>query len=126
MSSSDCIFCNPEPASTFHREPLAFAFWDAFPVTSLHALVIPRRHVETVFDLTADELDACIRLVQVVRSTILEQDATVSGFNVGTNAGTSAGQTVLHAHIHVIPRRDGDVPSPRGGVRHVIPGKGSY
>lgn len=108
------------------RERLAFAFWDGFAVTPLHALVIPCRHVATVFDMTAEEVDACLELVRTVRVLIIENDPSVTGFNVGTNAGASAGQTVLHAHIHVIPRRDGDVPSPRGGVRHVIPGKGSY
>ena len=126
MSSSDCIFCTPHSDSVFLRGPLAYAFWDGFAVTPLHALVIPNRHTATVFEMTGEEMPACLELVQRVRTLILERDPAVTGFNVGTNAGESAGQTIHHAHIHVIPRRNGDVPSPRGGVRHVIPGKGSY
>lgn len=126
MTQSTCIFCDPSPDTLLIGDPLAFAVWDGFPVTPLHALVIPCRHVSTVFDLTDEEIVACTSLIRRVTSLIARKDAAVTGFNVGTNAGESAGQTVMHAHIHVIPRRDGDVPCPRGGVRHVIPGKGSY
>ena len=126
MDSAHCIFCVPKPESVLRRTPLVYAFWDAYPVTPLHALIIPNRHIATVFEMTSDELDASMALIQDVRELILAKDPAVTGFNVGTNAGVSAGQTILHAHIHLIPRRSGDVPCPRGGVRHVIPGKGSY
>jgi diadenosine tetraphosphate (Ap4A) HIT family hydrolase len=103
----------------------AIAFPDAFPVTQGHTLVVPRVHVESVFDLPqAVQTDLWI-LVARVRSQ-LAGDADVDGFTVGTNDGVAAGQTVPHAHIHVIPRRRGDVPDPRGGVRWVIPDRAAY
>ena len=100
--------------------------WDGFPVTEWHALVLPRRHVLTVFDLTAEEFYSCSAMIGDVRDRILEMDPSVSAFNIGTNAGVDAGQSILHAHLHVIPRRAGDTENPRGGIRHVIPGKGNY
>jgi ATP adenylyltransferase len=95
-------------------------------VTRLHALVIPRRHATTYFDLYEPERRAIGILVDRVRSEILERDRTVAGFNIGMNNGEAAGQTVPHAHLHLIPRRHGDVENPRGGVRGVIPDKMSY
>ncbi len=100
MSSPDCIFCTPQSDSVFLRGPLAYAFWDGFAVTPLHALVIPNRHAATVFEITGEEMAACLELVQRVRTLILERDPAVTGFNVGTNAGESAGQTIRHADIH--------------------------
>jgi diadenosine tetraphosphate (Ap4A) HIT family hydrolase len=100
---------------------LAFAIRDVFPVTLLHTLVIPRRHVADFFGLTPEEREACSDLIQRLRDDILQQDPQVEGFNIGTNAGEVAGQTIFHCHVHLIPRRRGDVPDPRGGVRMVIP-----
>lgn len=105
---------------------MACALWDGYPVTPLHALVIPRRHALDWFDLTPEEVVACDALLRRVRRLILDLDSTVEGFNIGANAGAVAGQTVFHCHLHLIPRRAGDVPEPRGGVRHVIPGRGAY
>ena len=105
---------------------LAFAVKDGFPVTEGHTLIIPKRHVTDFFGLSDDELLACNQLLKELRSTILVQDELVEGFNVGMNAGATAGQTIFHCHIHLIPRRKGDVENPRGGVRHIIPGKGFY
>jgi diadenosine tetraphosphate (Ap4A) HIT family hydrolase len=99
---------------------------DGFPVTEGHALVIPKRHVSDYFGLTSAEIAACNNLLHLMRASVLKNDPTVHGFNIGMNAGEVAGQTVFHCHIHLIPRRPGDVANPRGGVRHVIPGKGSY
>ncbi len=99
---------------------------DAFPVTPMHSLVIPRRHVATYFDLSRSEFNACDSLIKGQRDKIMAADSAVEGFNIGMNAGDVAGQTVFHCHIHLIPRRRGDVESARGGVRHVIPGKGHY
>ena len=104
---------------------LAFAVRDAFPVSPGHTLVVPRRLVPTWFDATREEQHALLDLVEVVRRA-LDAERQPDGYNVGFNAGVAAGQTVLHLHVHVIPRYAGDVPDPRGGVRHVIPGKGNY
>ncbi len=104
---------------------LAFAVRDAFPVSPGHTLVVPRRLVATWFDATRDEQHAILALVDTLKHA-LDAEFRPDGYNVGFNAGEAAGQTVLHLHIHVIPRYAGDVPDPRGGVRHVIPGKGNY
>jgi len=105
---------------------LAYAINDSFPVTPGHALVIPRRHVQDFFGLCDEELLACNRLLKALRASITERDGLVEGFNIGMNAGAAAGQTIFHCHMHLIPRRHGDVENPRGGVRHLIPGKGFY
>lgn len=105
---------------------MAYAIYDGFPVTALHALVIPKRHAATYFDLTTDEILACNDLLRKVSEKIKSDDSTVAGFNIGLNAGEVAGQTIFHCHFHLIPRRKGDVENPRGGVRHLIPGKGCY
>jgi len=108
------------------QNELAFAIRDGFPVTELHTLIIPRRHVEDYFGLTSDELLACDALLRGLKSEIVRMDPMVTAFNIGMNAGLAAGQTIFHCHIHLIPRRAGDVVNPRGGVRHIIPGKGFY
>lgn len=108
------------------QNDLAFAILDGFPVTEGHALVIPKRHVEDYFGLTREELIACDDLLRQLRETEMAGDPSIQGFNIGMNAGAVAGQTVFHCHIHLIPRRQGDVENPRGGVRHLIPGKGHY
>jgi len=105
---------------------LGFVIYDAFPVTPLHALVIPKRHAADYFDLKQPEFNALNRLIDTHRASSLEMDPTILGFNIDVNCGEAAGQTIFHCHIHLIPRRLGDVPSPKGGVRHVIPGKGIY
>jgi diadenosine tetraphosphate (Ap4A) HIT family hydrolase len=105
---------------------LAFAIRDAFPVTPLHSLVIPHRHVRDFFRLTPKEREACAELIHQLRGDILKEDTEVEGFNIGVNAGQVAGQTIFHSHIHLIPRRSGDVQNPPGGVRLVIAGKGHH
>ena len=97
-----------------------------FPVTGLHSLIIPKRHAATYFELTNEELLACDDLLRKLSEKIKSSDSTVEGFNIGLNAGEVAGQTIFHCHFHLIPRRKGDVENPRGGVRHLIPGKGYY
>lgn len=123
---AQCIFCDPGTGRAFLQNALAYALWDAYPVVEFHALVIPRRHAVDWFDLTREEVLACDALVREARALILERDPAIEGFNIGTNAGRAAGQTVFHCHLHLIPRRPGDVADARGGVRHVIPGKGIY
>ena len=99
---------------------------DAFPVTPNHTLIIPKRHVSDYFDLYQPELNAIHLMLNARRQTVLENDPTITGFNVGINAGSSAGQTIFHVHVHLIPRRDGDVNNPRGGVRGVVANKQIY
>jgi ATP adenylyltransferase len=121
-----CVFCRIDPGAIQSENDLAFAVLDGFPVTPLHTLVISKRHTPDYFSLTEPELMACNELLCSLRTKILAEDQSVSGFNIGINAGAVAGQTIFHCHIHLIPRRHGDVDNPRGGVRHLIPGKGNY
>ena len=120
-----CIFCNIDRELIAENE-LAYAFRDKFPVTDKHTLVVPKRHVPDYFDLYQPELNAINRLLAEIRESLMLEDSTITGFNVGTNIGESSGQTVFHCHIHLIPRRDGDTGSPRGGVRGVVSDKQSY
>jgi diadenosine tetraphosphate (Ap4A) HIT family hydrolase len=103
----------------------AIAIPDAFPVAEGHVLVVPKRHVASLFDLPDEELAALWKLVALVRAK-LASELKPDGFNVGLNDGAAAGQTVPHAHVHVIPRRAGDVADPRGGVRWILPAKARY
>ena len=98
---------------------------DQYPVSRGHTLIIPRRHVRSIFELTGDEERAVWRAIVEARRDLREEFAP-DGFNIGFNDGEAAGQTVMHAHVHLIPRYAGDVEDPRGGVRHCIPGKGYY
>ena len=123
---ADCVFCNNCAGRIIAENELCFAIRDGFPVTDLHTLIIPKRHVADYFDLYQPELNAIHDLLSRQRQSIMHEDKTVTGFNVGINAGKSAGQTVFHVHIHLIPRRNGDVEEPRGGIRGVIPRKQSY
>lgn len=122
----DCLFCNIPNDRVIATNELAYAVRDGFPVSHLHTLVIPKSHAVDYFSLTKSELLACDELIRRVCNEIKNEDATVTGFNIGLNAGESAGQTIFHCHFHVIPRRLGDVDNPKGGIRHVIPGKGHY
>jgi diadenosine tetraphosphate (Ap4A) HIT family hydrolase len=121
----ECPFCHLEPGRSLEQNELATAISDAFPVSPGHMLVIPRRHVVDFFELSPAEITAIFELLFRVRSR-LSAEQRPSGFNVGINVGEAAGQTVMHAHVHLIPRFLADVPEPRGGVRNVIPGKGTY
>lgn len=121
-----CIFCLMPEERIISKNNYAYAIRDGFPITPLHTLVIPKRHTADYFDLSKDELLACDELLREIKKAIQIEDATVDGFNIGINSGVSAGQTIFHCHIHLIPRRTGDVENPRGGIRHTIPGKGFY
>ena len=123
---TDCIFCEVGAGRIIAENELCIAIRDAFPVTMYHTLVIPKRHVADYFDLFQPERNAIEKMLHEQRQVITEQDNKVTGFNVGINAGVSAGQTVFHVHVHLIPRRDGDVVDPRGGVRGVIPCNQNY
>lgn len=120
-----CPFCKNENKSKINNT-LAIALKDKFPVTDLHYLVMPRRHVSSFFELGSSEYKACLNLLNELKDIIQKKDSTITGFNIGINDSEDAGQTIPHCHIHLIPRRKGDVDNPVGGVRNIIPGKGNY
>jgi diadenosine tetraphosphate (Ap4A) HIT family hydrolase len=107
------------------KDHLCYAKWDKFPVSKGHILIIPFRHVSSYFDTTLDEKKSIADLIDTCKK-ILDNQFSPHGYNIGVNVGEPAGQTVMHCHIHVIPRYIGDIENPRGGVRGVIPKKQSY
>ncbi len=121
-----CPFCSPDPARVALARDLAWVLDDRYPVTPGHLLVVPRRHCAGWSDATVDERAALLAGVDAARALALARDPTIAGFNVGWNDGPAAGQTVMHLHVHVIPRRAGDVADPRGGVRWAIPATARY
>ncbi len=121
-----CVFCEIERGRIVAENNLAFAILDGFPVSGLHTLVIPKRHIASYFELEWTEISACNELLEQEKRRIEKVDGVVSGFNVGINVGADAGQTVFHCHIHLIPRRKADTPNAQGGVRGVIPDKRLY
>ena len=121
-----CLFCNVKESGLADENKLAYASYDSYPVTNLHCLIIPKRHIKDYFKLTDEEIIACNELIKKIKKDIEIKDDTVKGFNIGTNLGKVAGQSVMHCHIHLIPRREGDVENPQGGVRSVIPLKQHY
>ncbi|MCL4819623.1 MAG: HIT domain-containing protein [Vicinamibacteria bacterium] len=125
---TDCPFCHPERERIAFEDRLTRAIWDGFPVSPGHLLLVPRRHVPTWFDAADEERAALLANIDRARDLLSERadQPRPDGYNIGINVGRAAGQTVFHLHVHVIPRYEGDVPDPRGGVRHVIPGKGNY
>lgn len=116
---SSCPFCEPGDRVVARNE-LALAITDRQPASPGHTLIVPKRHCTSYFDLSPEEASACHSLLREQRDR-LRQEHQPDGFNVGVNDGTAAGQTVEHAHVHLIPRYAGDHPDPRGGIRHVIP-----
>ena len=124
--NNPCLFCSIKESGLADENTLAYASYDTYPVSEWHCLIIPKRHVKDYFELTNDEVIACNDLVKKIKDEILLKDPLVKGFNIGTNAGNVAGQSVLHCHIHLIPRREDDVKNPQGGVRSVIPLKQRY
>ena len=124
--NNPCIFCKTSDGDLAKENNLAYASFDSYPVTDLHCLIIPKRHVKDYFDLTNNEIIACNELIKDIKKEIQLKDQTVKGFNIGSNIGKVSGQSILHCHIHLIPRREGDVENPQGGVRSVIPLKQHY
>jgi len=121
-----CLFCKNKVKGKFIENELAYATFDSYPVSKLHTLIIPKRHVKDYFGLFQAEVNSCNDLIKKMREIILKKDKKVLGFNIGMNAGKIAGQTIMHCHIHLIPRRKGDVKNPQGGVRAVISSKQHY
>jgi len=124
--NNPCLFCNIKDSGCAYENELAYASYDFYPVSKHHCLVIPKRHIKDYFDLTNEELLACNDLIKIVKKEIINKDKNVSGFNLGTNIWKVSGQSINHCHFHLIPRREGDVENPQGGVRSVIPGKQHY
>ena len=124
--NNPCLFCNVKKSGFAHENELAYASYDSYPVSEHHCLIIPKRHIKDYFDLSNDELVACNDLIKIVKKEITYKDPLVKGFNLGTNIGFVSGQSILHCHFHLIPRREGDVDNPQGGVRSVIPSKQHY
>ena len=125
---SGCLFCElpPDKFVVVDENELCLTLTDSYPVTEGHCLIIPKRHAATYFDMNFVEVEAATQLLHQSRERIQQQDPRVSGFNIGMNSGKSAGQSVFHAHIHLIPRRDGDQENPQGGVRKIFPEKAHY
>ena len=129
MSSiqEDCIFCNKTNYKVISRTKNFFIIRDtSYPVTRHHTLIITNRHVADFFDLTKNEMDDLDKILKNQKKELKKLDKKISGFNIGVNIGKDAGQSIMHCHIHLIPRRKGDVEDPRGGVRGVIPEKQKY
>ena len=122
----NCPFCNPDRDAVHHIAGRVYCLADTTPVSPGHMLIIPFRHCRTYFEMTQKELCDAKELIDLLRDQILTDDPLVSGFNIGVNCEAVAGQTIFHAHIHLIPRRRYDTPNPTGGVRGVIPGKMVY
>ena len=124
--NNPCLFCNSKISGIAHENELAYASYDTYPVSDKHCLIIPKRHVVDYFDLSNEELIACNDLIKIIKKEVLDKDKSVKAFNIGSNAGIEAGQSIMHCHIHLIPRRKDDVENPQGGVRSVIPKKQHY
>ncbi|MDA8347070.1 MAG: HIT domain-containing protein [Thermaerobacter sp.] len=126
-SDPDCTFCDGElrDRAVYHNGRV-FAVRDNYPVSDGHTIIITHRHVPDLLQMTGTETAEAYDLIRVISNELRGEDSSITGFNVGANCGVDAGQTVMHAHIHLVPRRSGDTPSPRGGVRGVIPDRMAY
>ena len=124
--NNPCLFCNTSNKEYVFDNSLAFATFDSYPVSEFHVLIVPKRHIQNYFELSNDEIIACNKIILLSKNKIEQMDKNIKGFNIGINCGNVAGQTIMHCHIHLIPRREGDVENPQGGVRGVIPSKQHY
>ena len=124
--NNPCLFCNINQSGSVHENDFAYVSYDSYPVSKYHCLIIPKRHIKDFFDLSNEELIACSNLIKIIKKEIINKDKTVKGFNLGTNIGKISGQSIMHCHFHLIPRRERDVANPQGGVRSVIPQKQHY
>jgi len=123
---SDCIFCNKEKLDNIYSDDIFYVIRDGYPVTKGHTLIILNDHNKSYFDLRDVDILRLNQIIRFQKDELIEKDNSISGFNIGINQGKDAGQTVMHLHIHLIPRRKGDVEDPKGGVRGVIPVKQNY
>jgi diadenosine tetraphosphate (Ap4A) HIT family hydrolase len=125
MEKASCLFCAIPADQVLIEHPLVLAKRDGYPVSKGHTLIIPRRHVASFFETTEEERRAMLKLLDEVKA-MLDREHKPDGYNIGINNGPAAGQTVMHLHIHLIPRYNGDSPDPRGGIRWVLPDKAAY
>jgi ATP adenylyltransferase len=123
---NNCIFCNIEQDRIVGENNLAILVEDKYPVTNLHSLIIPKRHTSDYFSVNQPEINAINQLLVYAKDIISKKDSTISGFNIGFNCGEVSGQTVMHTHMHLIPRRHDDIPDPTGGIRNLLPNMGRY
>ena len=127
---TECLFCKVQKPGhereIVYENKFFYATRDSYPVTEFHTLIILKRHIQSYFDMNNDEINSLNKILNVQRKVIMELDSTVTAFNIGINDGKEAGQSIPHLHIHLIPRRKGDVEDPQGGVRGVIPEKQKY
>ena len=121
--NNPCLFCTPR--GVIRKNHLAYTARDSYPVSPGHTLIMPLRHCPDFFEMTPEEMAACLELL-VEERRALDAEFKPDGYNIGVNVGPAGGQSVLHAHIHLIPRYAGDHPSPQGGVRQIIPWKADY
>ena len=126
MEKNNCIFCSKEKLNIIYEDDVFYVIRDAYPVTKDHTLIILNEHNKTYFDLRDKDYVQLNNIIKFQKESLLEKDNSITGFNIGINQGETAGQTVMHLHIHLIPRRKGDIEDPRGGVRGVIPSKQKY
>ena len=126
MEQNNCIFCNKSKLNIIFEDETFYVIRDAYPVTKDHTLIILNDHDKTYFDLDDKDIVQLNNIIKFQKKSLMDEDNSITGFNIGINQGESAGQTVIHLHIHLIPRRKGDVNDPRGGVRGVIPSKQKY
>ena len=124
--NNPCLFCVIKKEEIVYENEFAYATFDSYPVSKLHCLIIPKRHIKDYFELNNEETIACDQLIKKIKNQVEKNDKTIKGFNIGINSGKVAGQSIMHCHIHLIPRREGDVMNPQGGVRGVIPLKQHY
>ena len=123
---NNCVFCNLLPKEIINEYNNFFVIRDAYPVTPLHSLIITKRHVVSYFQCSKEELNEIPIILDTQKTELKILDDTITGFNIGMNIGEDAGQTIFHCHVHIIPRRKGDILNPRGGIRGVIPDKQNY
>ena len=126
MILNNCVFCNLLPKEIINEYNNFFVIRDAYPVTPLHSLIITKRHVVSYFQCSKEELNEIPIILDTQKTELKILDDTITGFNIGMNIGEDAGQTIFHCHVHIIPRRKGDILNPRGGIRGAIPNKQNY
>ena len=122
----NCLFCDKKKQKIIHSSKLFYVVRDSYPVTKFHTLIIPHRHTSDFFKLNKKEINNLKEILKNQKKKLLKLDKKISAFNIGVNVGLYAGQSIMHVHIHLIPRRKGDMKNPKGGVRGVIPSKQKY
>ena len=124
--NNPCLFCITKKEDIIDKNEFAYATFDSYPVSSQHCLIVPKRHIKDYFELNKEEVIGCDQLIKKIKNQVEKNDKTIKGFNIGINSGKVAGQSIMYRHIHLNPRREGDVENPQGGVRAVIPLKQHY